>query len=101
MMVSPASPDNKAIRELRDCVKELNQTIGKEVKWTRRFSMALLAFAFVQTIVALVGLGMSAISSSAFWPSFGLLIFAVAASLYVFRELLKSDQGSYEDTKSN
>jgi hypothetical protein len=92
MAVNPAGPDNKAIRELRDCVKKLNETIGREVQWTRRFSMAFLAFAFAQTLVALVGLGMSAISSPALLPSLGLFTFAVVASLYIFRDILKDDK---------
>jgi|SRR3989344_691739 len=49
----PESPDNEAIRELRDTVKELNGSIEKGIASNERFSLAFAGLALVQIILAI------------------------------------------------
>ncbi len=48
---SPASPDNDAIRELRDGVNRLNKTIETSNKVNEKFTLILLTVALFQLLV--------------------------------------------------
>lgn len=48
----PQDPDNTAIRELRDELKDLNQTIKKANRISERFMVLLIIIAFIQLIVS-------------------------------------------------
>jgi len=49
----PESPDNDSIRELRDELKDLNQTFKKTADASDRVSLVIIAFTFVQIVIAL------------------------------------------------
>jgi hypothetical protein len=59
VMEMPAYPDNDAIHELRDEVKELHGGIKRSTKATERYTVILLFVALVQAIIAVVQLCIS------------------------------------------
>jgi hypothetical protein len=53
------APDNSAIRELRDELKNLNVAMQGSGRATERYTVILLFVAFAQAIIAIVQLGVS------------------------------------------
>ena len=93
MVANPGqeAPDNAAIRELRDSVKDLNATIKSEIKSTKRFSLAFAGLAMVQIVIAIGEFGVGVIPSEQFWPRIALFIGTMALANVAFFKFLKDE----------
>lgn len=82
VVYTPESPDNKAIRELRDEVKDLNQTIKKSNKLNKVFTILLIIVAVLQLMVMVFQYVVSVYGPTKSWMG---LIFElmILAALYV------------------
>jgi heme A synthase len=54
ILYTPESPDNNAIRELRNELKDLNKSLKESSRETKRISVALAILALVQMAVAIL-----------------------------------------------
>lgn len=68
----PESPDNKALRELRDELKNLNKTINESIKASDRISRVLVWVGVLQFVV-----GLFQFATSLFGPQKGLVALIV------------------------
>lgn len=91
MSVSPASPDNEAIRQLRDNTKELNETIKAEIRSTKRFSLAFLAFGLSQFVIGTIAVAVDVMDEKYAWPRIVLFVFGIMLCVYVFRQILSEE----------
>lgn len=75
------SPDNKAVRELLDEIKDLNKTFKKTSKTNEIFSIVLIVFAVVQIITAIFQYTFSIFGSKNNWEG---LIFTLPIIIIMF-----------------
>ncbi len=92
MGIMPVYPDNAAIRELRDELKDLNASTKKAAKATERYTLILLFVALVQMVIMMVQLGVSFDSDGPFpkWVThslWGLLL--IVAIIIVWTQLIR------------
>ncbi len=90
VLYSPESPDNKAIRELRDELKDLNRNLKESIKTNDRFTRILLLVAILQ-----LGIGLIQVVSSLFgpitpWVALGVEIVLGIGLLFAFKSVSKS-----------
>ncbi len=89
------SPDNQAIRELRDETKDLNKTLKKAIRSTDRFSWAFMILAFVQIAIGLFQYIQDSLNSN---PNKWMGLLWVLVLVGVIFGIIKS--GFKEDVKS-
>lgn len=93
MVANPGqeSPDNTALGQLRDTVKDLNETINKEIKVGGRVTLAIFTFAILQLVIGIVQLGIDVIPEHQEYLRVCLVAVAVAVCFYLFYLTFKSD----------
>ena len=89
----PENPDNGALRELRDSVKELNRTLKEEVKSNRRFSLAFAGLALAQVLLAFSTFGTEFIPKEMLLLRIVVFIVTAGGTVYILKVFIKdSDQ---------
>lgn len=90
MMNPQETTDNKAIRELRNEVIDLNKTLRRTIKTTNRFSKAFLILALIQVFIGFYGFTYSALTEQTNkWYGLGWIIL-LAVAIYSFLRLFPS-----------
>ena len=82
----PESPDNKAIRELRDELKDLNKNLKESNRETSKFSGVLAVLTLIQIAIALWQFVFQAQTSENKWLG---LFFIIVLSASIFWILKK------------
>ena len=84
MNASPASPDNQAIRELRDTTRDLNETLKKAIKSNDKFSYVFAAFGLVQIFFGIGQLAIAALSTNTYRIQIILVAVGVVIAGHIF-----------------
>ena len=84
----PESPDNQAIRELRDSVKELSTTIKDEIKSQKRFTIAMAGLVIVQIVIAIGEFGTNMIPPELNLLRGAVFLLTLGAAVYAFVKFL-------------
>lgn len=87
---TPESPDNQAIRELRDSVKELNKSIQKMDKNTTDFSKVIAALTAIILVVAIMQIAVSIMIDFPGWKGLVVQIVTLVIILYFSRKIFKA-----------
>ncbi|OGM91504.1 hypothetical protein A2755_00130 [Candidatus Wolfebacteria bacterium RIFCSPHIGHO2_01_FULL_48_22] len=85
----PESPDNQAVRDLRDEVKKLNETTKKANARTERFSLILVLVALLQFLVAWFQLIASVGEMKNQWLGIAILVGAGTLLVWTVRSVEK------------
>lgn len=86
----PESPDNKAIRELRDEVKDLNRTIKKSIKVSERLTNILILVAVLQLTIAFFQFIASLIGPVEYWVAILVELTVAGMVLYILKSVSRS-----------
>ena len=98
------SPDNQAIRELRDELKDLNRSLKASSKIGERLTAAMFVLAMIQVLVAVFQLILSFAYSDNLQPKVlgvAMVLATVAILSYFFRMIFPKKTGTeIENTKA-
>lgn len=86
----PESPDNKAIRELRDELKDLNKNLKESIRTNDRFTRILLLVAILQLGVGLFQFVSSLLGPITPWIALGVEVVLGIVLLLTFKSVTKS-----------
>ncbi len=88
---TPESPDNKSIKELRNELKDLNNTFKKAISSNERVSLVVIYFAFIQMMIMLFQVFISIKETDGWLIGIIIIILLGVVIIYLFREMNKEN----------